>query len=285
MTKNIFAAIALALVCTLTGCNKEYSVEPDPTSVDGALKGAFEVVAGQYPVTVDGDNASFTLKVKRTDGSVPYAAQAVDVITNENSEAFFVAGFGYKLLGADGQEIEAVKAKDNKADAKQQLQVLQLKKGEEAELTISFKFNSDAVPAKVALTSEVEFLKADQLKLEGAIGKYGVKNFALDFNFVKQTVDGKYQYTSSPAGAYLYLKGSAKDVEESNGIYTWNIQITEDNGQGMTSGDFDGKLTLKRDSDNAPYYFTLTGDFVNYRFQTFTYNLKSQPIDEIFTKE
>lgn len=288
MTKHFFTACALALVCILTGCKKEYFIEPQTTEVEGALAKAFVLEEGQYPVEIseDGTTATVTVNVKRTEVTLPFTANHVGVIADgqpTTEDILAQAGFGYAIYSTEGDEIEVVAPEKSAKSSKEQLALLQLEPGKSGKLTIKFDFDPKFVPAKIKLTSDMKLNMSGLIPMDGSIDKYTVKNFEMEFNFQAQECVGKYQYTTSPAGAFLYLDGTTGDLDTATaGEYSWPVMLSEDNGQGMVTGQFEGTLQLRRDGLDKPYYYVLTGDFVNFRYDTFLYKLKSAPITEIF---
>ncbi|MBP3298705.1 MAG: hypothetical protein J6L73_03385 [Muribaculaceae bacterium] len=280
MTKNLLSACALILVCLLTGCSKEAFVTPASTTPEGPLAKCFEIVDEKYPVQfADDGDCSVTIKIKRTDVSLPFTPETVALISAKDAgDALALAGFGYTLLDANGKKIETETPEKNDDAAEEQLKLLKLKPGETGEITL--EFDSDEIPEKVAFSTAVRLLGTGDIELTGGIDRYTVKNFKIGFDFADKEVKGKYQYSTSPAGAYLYLDGEVGKLTESDGNYIFTINMHEDNGQGMITGVFDGELALKRDSDTTPYYYTLTGNFVNYNGKEFVYNLRSAPLGE-----
>lgn len=254
-----------------SSCKKEMSVKV--SEISGPLAGAFEVVGSEFPVEEDGDAYKVTIKLKRTGESVPYTENGVGVLA-ENQEALTLAGFGY-----DGGEKAIVEPKDSKDNIEGQKKVLCLKNGTEGELTIKFK--KDEVPESIKLTTALELVSSGKVLFNGAIGKYGVKNFNVTFNFKDAKLNGQYQYTSTPAGYYLDLEGTVDDMEIENGNYEWDVHITEYGDYGDVSALFDGDLKLVRNSKDEPYHYVMTGKFENtYKGLTFQYNLQSEALGE-----
>lgn len=280
MTQHLLTAFTLILACALTGCKKEAFVTPESENPEGPLAKCYEIVDEKYPVEFSDDgDCSVTIKIKRTDVSLPFTAETVALISGKDAgDALALAGFGYTLLDEKGKEIETETPEKNDDAANDQLKLLKLKPGETGEITL--EFDDDEIPAKVAFSSAVKLLSTGKIRLNGGIDRYTVKNFDITFDFKDKDVDGKYQYSTSPAGAFLYLDGKVGELKEENNNYIFTINMQEDNGQGMITGVFDGELELKRDSETKPYYYTLTGSFVNYQGKTFNYNLRSEPLGE-----
>ena len=269
--KTFGTLLFTGLLLSLCACKKDMSVKV--TDITGPLSGAYQLDGTEFPVVEDGDGYKVSIKLKRTDESVPFTNEGVGVISSKNS-AMVVAGFGY-----DGGSDFIVKPEDCDGDIDSQKQILTLANGASGELV--FKFKKDDVPETIKLTTALELVSSGKVTFDGAIGKYGVKNFNLTFDFKNSTLKGQYQYKTSPAGAFLDLEGKIADMENENGNYEWDIAITEYGDYGDVSALFKGDLELKRDSKDSPYYYVMTGDFVNtHKGLNFKYNLKSQGLGE-----
>lgn len=292
------AAWTCASLFLITSCKSKETTEEekDPTlavkttTVDGTLNKAFELQEGDYAIDIKDGKATSTVKVKRTNVSVPFVPEYVAVsslyVEGEEAEGVMAyAGFGYTLYDADGKEIETVSAKENKNSQEQQLKLLSLKAGETGELTI--EFDIDKLPASVSLTTNAWLAESLTIPFDGSIDKYTVKNFTMTFNFLSDEAVGQYQYTTSPAGSFLSLEGGMENYKynETNGTFTWVLGLLETAGPGMTSGMFDGQLYLTRENETSPYYYAITGDFAAYNGKEFKYLLKSAPIDKIFAEK
>lgn len=188
-----------------------------------------------------------------------------------------LGGFGFEAFNKNGIKIAEVLPEDNTYAPESQLSVLKLNPGETGELIL--KLNSKDIPASIKLMSDVKFISSGPISLNGAIGKYGTKNFDITFNFGKGSVDGQYQYNTSPKGAYLYVTGSTTQPNKEPGNITFKININENTSSGKASGNFDGTLRLTRDSESRPYYYVMTGTFDNYKAQQFPFTYTSQPIN------
>lgn len=255
-------------------------VEPQSEKVDGDLSGCFELTGEKYQITDEDGSSQFIVTVRRTDQSVPYTPDVVCTFKDKTDESYYIAGFGYTLLDKEGKEIEEVDPDKAKLDSKEVLNLLTLKSGEEGELTI--KIDKDKVPAKVALTTGLEFNKTGKIIFEGSIGKYAIKNMEVDFDFENKEIKGKYQYASSPAGAFVWWKGKIGESKLKQGKYVWEIEITENNDNGGWCGALDGHLVLSRDSETDEYFYTLPGEFTNFRFDKFETHLKSPVLTELY---
>lgn len=270
---GLFGGVLLAMA--LTSCGSE-TLKPEETKIEGDLSGAFTLVDEEYPITADGDKASVTLKIKRTDITVPYLQDKVGALGKEADDEMMVqAGFGYKLYDTDGKEIDDVAAADNEA-FKEVKQVLNLQPGEEGELTITF--DKKLKPATVLLTTKAKILSSGPLEFVGSIGKYGVKNFEADFNFVKGEEKGKYQYVTSPAGAFLFFKGTNESYNLTSNQNSWKFSMTETNDAGGWCGSYEGTITLMRENEKSPYYYKMEGKFTNFRFDTYNFTISSKAI-------
>ncbi|MCM1153705.1 MAG: hypothetical protein NC328_08670 [Muribaculum sp.] len=274
---KVFNILAAAALCLITAsCNKA-SVTPQTTEIDGDLKGAFELVDEEYPIEKGDDGSYINVKVKRTDVSVPYVGDAVAVLGKsvDDDNIMVQAGFGYTLYDEAGKEIETVDAADNE-EFKDEKAVLTLKEGTEG--TLKIKVDAQAKPAKVKLTTKAKILSSGALWFVGSVGKYGVKNFEAHFNFTKGEEKGKYQYASSPAGAFLFFKGTNENYNVVDGTPQWKFNMNELNDNGGWSGTFEGTITLCREKPTAPYYYKMEGKFTNFRFDTYNFEISSKPI-------
>lgn len=274
--KNLLFTTLLMLL--MVSCDK--FVEPKENEVDGDLKGCFELTGEKYDLVSDDNGASFTAKVRRTEQSVPFAPEVVAPFNDGDKKEFFLAGFGYTLFNKEGKEILTVKPEESKLSVEQVTKILSLKPGEEADLTINVPQGVE--PAKISLSTVLKFVNSGNVKFEGAIGKYGVKNMEVEFNFAEKVVKGKYQYKSSPAGVYLWWNGRIQAIETEDGSYEWEVVIVESNDNGGWCGDFAATLQLTREAKNKDYYFSLAGDFTNFKYDNFKAELKSPVLPELY---
>ncbi len=280
MTQKFLCFAAAALLCLVSACSKK-EIKPVSTEVEGPLSGAFTVVDEVYPIETEGDVSTVVIKLKRTDVSLPFTSETVGNIASPNDEACVLAGIGYNLLDAAGDEIKSCPADKNQKAEKEVLALLTLQPGETGTLTLTF--NKESNPTEFKLTSDMKLLRTGKVRFDGAIGKYTVKNFDLETSFENGTIKGQYQYSSSPAGAFLPLTGFGEMQKPDNGVYTFNCSITEEGNGAMRSGAFVGKLQLTRDSKTSPYYYVLEGEFTNFNYEIFKFNLVSAPLTD--TKE
>lgn len=278
MRSGFIFTMGLLLTLLATGCGKK-EVRILSPKVEGDLKGCFKVLDEVCEVEKDDDgNPTITVNIQRTDQSVPYTPKTVGVFGDDDDDPLVLAGFGYEGYNDKDETIDVVDAEDNHYMPNEQLEILKLAPGEKGTLTI--KLSKD-LPKGIIITSELDFLSTGEITLNGAIGKYGIKNCTMDFNFQNKKIIGQYQYLTSPAGAYLYLMGNVVTVDKEPGDYTFKIVIAEDNGRGELTGKFKGQLKLVRDSKKSPYYYVLLGTFRNYRLDDYRYDLKSEPLDDI----
>lgn len=277
MKKNfLLGMIALLGMGFISSCTKK--VEVKVGEIEGSLQGAFTVAEGEYEVQKADDGTSFIeVDIKRTEESVPYTKETISVFGQDVDKKYMEAGFGFEGFDRQDVEVEKVDAADNDYSQEGQLKVLNLKKGQTGKLAIRFK---DNIPASIKLTSDLKIIDTGLLELNGAIGKYGVKNFTLNLNVKKKELSGKYQYLTSPAGAFLYLNGKLlKETVDDDGNYVFKIEMQEAPDNRDWSGSFDGALLLERESKTAPYRYILKGTFLSYQFKTYEYNIKSEPIE------
>lgn len=268
------ASLFLFTSCMFFGKNK---VKVSESEVSGLLEGAFEAVTGEYEAqkSEDGDFL-LTIKVKRTHQTVPYTEKTLTVLGVDEEDVITYAGFGYEATGQDGDETE-VKAAKALYDKKEVFDLLTLAPGEEGELT--FRFDKNELPKELKLTSDVQLVSTGELKMEGAVDRYAVKNFTIDANFEKGKIDGKYQYTSSPEGAFLFLVGTVEKDVVKPGLFSYGISIEEQGDMGQHSGNFNGTLVLERNSKSEPYHYVMSGEEVNFRGQMFNFRFESAPIE------
>ena len=274
---NILSA-GLFATLLMTSCGKE-KVKILSNEIEGDLKGCFQVLDSICEVQKDPEgNPAIVVNIKRTDESVPYTPQTIGVFGEETQGTLVLGGIGYEGYNEEGENIGDLSGEDNAYAKKEQLDILKLATGAQGKLTITF---GKEVPSSVTLTSELEFLSTGEIELNGAIGRYGIKNFSIDFNYTTKRITGQYQYLTSPAGRFLYLIGKIANTENEAGDYTTNIYVAEDNGKQELSGIFKGQLKLVRDSKTSPYYYVMAGTFRNKHYDDFRYDLKSAPLTEI----
>lgn len=282
MKTKLFLTLGIILSFILTGCGKK-EVKILSPEIEGDLKGCFKVLDSVCEVVKDDNgNPAIVVNIQRTDESVPFTPETVSSFTENNTKAFVLAGFGYEGYDKNSDLTGELFADENDNFTEQQLQILQLQPGQKGILTIPFDKD---IPENIILTSQLKFLSTGEITLNGAIGRYGIKNFTIEFNFKKNKISGQYQYLTSPAGAYLYLIGNIASDKLVPGDYSFNILIAEDNGRNELSGRFKGQLKLVRDSKTSPYYYVLLGTFINKHYQDFRYDLKSAPLNEIQYKD
>lgn len=279
MKLKSISLIAIASMFLFSSCMffGKKTVKVDSSEVSGLLEGAFEAVTGEYEVAEEDDGSYLvTIKVKRTDESVPYTDKTVTVFGNDEDGVITYAGFGYIATGDNGEnEVNAEKAVYNKKQVKD---LLTLAKDEEGELT--FRFDKEDLPKELKLTSDVKLVQTGEIEFDGAVDRYTTKNFTMEVNFDNDKVKGKYQYSTSPAGAFLFLVGEVQKDVIKPGFYSYGINIDEQGDYGQHSGDFNGTLILERESNKAPYRWIMSGEYVNFRGQTFNFKFESKPLGE-----
>lgn len=275
MKHKIITLLCLCLVLGLASCKKTVSVSS--SEVSGVLEGAFEVKEGDYEVETDDDgNSIIKVEIKRTDNSVPYTSALVKPFSYKGDKAATLAGFGFVEKDAKGKDINEVNAAENDYDEDNQIEILTLKEGKKGELVIKL---SGELPASLELTSAVSLVRTGNIELFGSVGKYATKNWTMDFNFKDNKNEGKYQYATSPAGAYLYLNGHTHKKSDKEDSFDYTLNFVENNGHGTTSADFSGTISLKRSSPTSPYQYFIEGNFINSRGQSFYTSLKSSPLE------
>ena len=278
MKRNFILGSVLVLTLLATSCGKK-EVKILSPNIKGDLSGCYKITDTVCEVTKDDEGKpSITINIQRTEESVPYTTETIGVFATNDTKALTLGGFGYEGYDEKGDLSLDISGEDNIYFMDQQVSILKLQSGESAKLMISFDGD---VPEGIIVTSQLKFVSTGEITLDGAIGKYGIKNCSMSFNFEDNKIIGQYQYLTSPAGSYLYLMGNVASFEYKPGDFSANIAIAEDNGKGTLSGKFKGQLKLVRDSKISPYYYVLVGTFRNSHLQDFRYDLKSAPLNEI----
>ena len=276
-----FKSLATLTILALTVSSCQKFVEPKSAEIDGDLAGCFELTGKKYELISEDGSNQFTVNVRRTDQTMPFTSNTVGILSdNDNGDSYTLAGFGYTLFDETGNEIEQKEPAKAQLDKAQIKNLLDLKNGEESQLTITV--DKELKPAKVQLSTGMKFQKTGKITFEGSIGKYAVKNMEVEFDFIKKEISGKYQYASSPAGAFLWWKGMLEEKELKQGNYVWDVSISETNDNGGWCGSFNGKLQLIRDSKTGQYYFLLPGEFANLKFDYYPTNLKSPELTTLY---
>ncbi len=107
--------------------------------------------------------------------------------------------------------------------------------------------------------------KADWVvEFKGSIGKYPIKMYLNlknidDYDWCE--VEGKYCYTSSGSGSYLYVSG----VKQGD-----SMELTEYNDKGEKTGTFYGEMEIYGNLSSMEY----TGTFTNYKGKDFKFSLR-----------
>lgn len=272
-TKTKIFTLAIACFC-FASCTKKVKVEV--SEIEGPLAGAFTATPGEYVVQKDDDGNEFiVVDVTRTNETLPFTSENISVYGQDAKNVYFLAGFGYKA--DDASPNSPTKASNNVCPVEQQLEILKLPTGGSGKLPILLV---EGIPASIKLTSELQIENTGEFSLNGSIGQYGTKNFTMEVNVAKETVTGKYQYKTSPAGAFLNLNGKILSSKCSDNKYSYTLRINESSNHRSWSGTFNGTLTLKRDSNTTPYYYEFVGTFESHQFIVYDYDLKSDPITE-----
>lgn len=280
--KKIIIYCCIILGFFLSSCSQK-EVKVLSLKIQGDLKGCYTLVDSVCVANKNSDGKyEIQVNIKRTEESVPFTTSTVETFGNNTDQSLVLGGIGYEIYDENKNLLLSIDGSENEQDKEGQLNILKLEPGKSAPMKIVFK---NEVPDGIVLTSELKFLSTGEVPFEGSIGKYGIKNCTLDFNFANKKIIGQYQYLSSPAGAFLYLMGNVVTEENKPGNFTSNILIAEDNGRGELTGKFKGQLKLVRDSKTSPYYYVLVGTFRNFNFRDFRYELKSSPITEIKSED
>lgn len=268
-----------ALALMAVSCSE--NIAPKATTVNGNMDGCFEVVEQSYPVTKSDNMKSFTVQLKRTNATVPYNAENVSPFAEPTEKTCFLAGFGCTLFDNDA-ELKSIKAEDMQVDKAQLLKVLNLKPGETGELTITYP--ADLKATHFELSADFLLQQTGEIVLEGAIGRYAVKNFKVNFNLATEKVNGTYQYATSPAGAYMILEdGTIVPTKEAREKNVYGFLVDEYSQQGLSTGTFNGNLSLKKDGPQEPYYYVAAGQMtavISFPPKTYDFTLKSAPLNQ-----
>ena len=279
--KTIKLLFTAACALTLASCSN--SITPETTEVGGNLLGCYKVEAKDYPLEGKDGRYTVTFDLERTDVSMPFTEETVSTFADPSDDSDFVAGFGIVLYDKNGEEIEKIPARKCDGKAEQQMKLFGLASGEKGKL--SLRFECTEKPAKFRLVAQYDWLRTGPVVFDGSIGKYGVKNFEVDFNLKKGLAAGKYQYKTSPAGSFLYIRrGSILVDKESKKKNIFKFKLAECGNYDLITGDFNGTLSLKRDSETSPYYYEMEGTFTSMISSTdksYSFTLKSKPLSEI----
>lgn len=157
---------------------KEHVVKPAQTEIKGDLKGYFEAVDKETPITKDMSANVISVEIKRTEKELPFDRKDVTIFPEaDDSEKSYVAGFGIEVLDNKDNVIAKVEANSTPYSWDEMKASLQTLPGETA--TIKFRFYDDLSKAssyRILSTleknekKEKEKSKADKL-LDKAVDK------------------------------------------------------------------------------------------------------------------
>lgn len=157
---------------------KEHVVKPAQTEIKGDLKGYFEAVDKETPITKDMSANVISVEIKRTEKELPFDRKDVTIFPEaDDSEKSYVAGFGIEVLDDKDNVIAKVEANSTPYSWDEMKASLQTLPGETA--TIKFRFYDDLSKAssyRILSTleknekKEKEKSKADKL-LDKAVDK------------------------------------------------------------------------------------------------------------------
>lgn len=157
---------------------KEHVVKPTQTEIKGDLKGYFEAVDKETPITKDMSANVISVEIKRTEKELPFDRKDVTIFPEaDDSEKSYVAGFGIEVLDDKDNVIAKVEANSTPYSWDEMKASLQTLPGETA--TIKFRFYDDLSKAssyRILSTleknekKEKEKSKADKL-LDKAVDK------------------------------------------------------------------------------------------------------------------
>ena len=157
---------------------KEHVVKPTQTEIKGDLKGYFEAVDKETPITKDMSANVISVEIKRTEKELPFDRKDVTIFPEaDDSEKSYVAGFGIEVLDDKDNVIAKAEANSTPYSWDEMKASLQTLPGETA--TIKFRFYDDLSKAssyRILSTleknekKEKEKSKADKL-LDKAVDK------------------------------------------------------------------------------------------------------------------
>ena len=121
---------------------KEHVVKPAQTEIKGDLKGYFEAVDKETPITKDMSANVISVEIKRTEKELPFDRKDVTIFPEaDDSEKSYVAGFGIEVLDDKDNVIAKVEANSTPYSWDEMKASLQTLPGETA--TIKFRFYDD----------------------------------------------------------------------------------------------------------------------------------------------
>ena len=121
---------------------KEHVVKPTQTEIKGDLKGYFEAVDKETPITKDMSANVISVEIKRTEKELPFDRKDVTIFPEaDDSEKSYVAGFGIEVLDDKDNVIAKVEANSTPYSWDEMKASLQTLPGETA--TIKFRFYDD----------------------------------------------------------------------------------------------------------------------------------------------
>lgn len=121
---------------------KEHVVKPTQTEIKGDLKGYFETVDKETPITKDMSANVISVEIKRTEKELPFDRKDVTIFPEaDDSEKSYVAGFGIEVLDDKDNVIAKAEANSTPYSWDEMKASLQTLPGETA--TIKFHFYDD----------------------------------------------------------------------------------------------------------------------------------------------
>ena len=121
---------------------KEHVVKPTQTEIKGDLKGYFEAVDKETPITKDMSANVISVEIKRTEKELPFDRKDVTIFPEaDDSEKSYVAGFGIEVLDDKDNVIAKAEANSTPYSWDEMKASLQTLPGETA--TIKFHFYDD----------------------------------------------------------------------------------------------------------------------------------------------
>ena len=134
---------------------RDEPIKPTQTEIKGDLKGYFETVDKETPITKDMSANVISVEIKRTEKELPFDRKDVTIFPEaDDSEKSYVAGFGIEVLDDKDNVIAKAEANSTPYSWDEMKASLQTLPGETA--TIKFHFYDDL--SKASISSIAYFL-------------------------------------------------------------------------------------------------------------------------------
>lgn len=137
------------------GAKDKIKVKPE-VAVRGPLGEYFTMVDREYTITNNGYSYEVTVEVERNDEMAPFDESICYFSDSDKSNSFFVGGFGYEILDADGNII-AKGTPDGAAYSHSEMSAaLRTMMGQTNSITFHIYDNFNETPATIRLISDVK---------------------------------------------------------------------------------------------------------------------------------